>query len=606
MPAPSTPHAAESGAIRDAWRLAKGWAKAEPWLVAILVLAALGLTGAQIAIDWGFALWNRAAFDALDARDGEVFGTQALVFAGLIGGMMLVSVGRLWARQIIAFRWRRWLVLRLQGAMLEGGCHHRLAGDAAGTDNPDQRIGENARWATAIAVDLVLGLLYAVVLLVSFTGMLWHLSAGFFLPVPGGGTLSVPGGMLWAALLYAGACAALTWRLGRALPRIHMARNAAEADHRFALIRLRENSEAIALIGGEADERRGLAASYGRLEATMLRMFRSERDLMWLGCCYMAVANVLPLVLGAPMFFAGAITLGMLMQMAHAFMEVTRALTWLTENWPRLADWRCHVARVVELERALEAPSEAPGALRREEGAAALELRGIALCTPCGRALLRAPEVTVAPGERVLIRGESGSGKSSLFRAIAGLWSWGEGEIRIPHRAESMFLPQRPYLPLGTLTAALCYPATPDAFPHDALHGVLIRCNLPHLADRLGEPARWDRVLSLGEQQRLAFARLLLHRPRWVFMDEATSALDEANQAAMFHLLAEELPGAAVLSIGHRPGLDRHHDRELVVVPGPTGSRLVAPGEALPLVAPVRVMRRRGTPRLARGRAAQP
>jgi putative ATP-binding cassette transporter len=606
MPASKTPHAAESGAIRDAWRLAKGWARAEPWLVAGLVLAALGLTGAQLAVDWGFALWNRAAFDALERRDGPEFAEQALVFLVLIGGMALVSVGRLWARQAIGFRWRRWLVLKLQNAMLDGGRHHRLAGDAAGTDNPDQRIGENARWATAIAVDLALGLIYAGVLLVSFTGMLWHLSTGFFLPVPGQGPVFIPGGMLWAALLYAGACAALTWRLGRALPRIHMARNAAEADHRFALIRLRENSEAIALIGGEADERRGLAASYGRLEATMTRMFRSERDLMWLGCCYMAVANVLPLMLGAPMFFSGAVTLGVLMQTAHAFMEVTRALTWLTENWPRLADWRCHVARVVELERALEAPAEAPGALRRQEGAEALELRDIALATPCGRALLRAPSVRVVPGERVLIRGESGSGKSTLFRAIAGLWSWGEGEISLPDRQASMFMPQRPYLPLGTLTAALCYPAPPDAFPHEALRGALIRCNLAHLADRLGEPARWDRVLSLGEQQRLAFARLLLHRPRWVFMDEATSALDETNQAAMFHLMAEELPGAALLSIGHRPGLDRHHDREMMVVPGPSGARLVTPGEARAMPQPARVLRRRASPRALRGRVLQP
>jgi putative ATP-binding cassette transporter len=334
----------------------------------------------------------------------------------------------------------------------------------------------------------------------------------------------------------------------------------------------------------------------------MLRMFRSERDLMWLGCCYMAVANVLPLLLGAPMLFAGAITLGILMQMAHAFMEVTRALCWFTENWPRLADWRCHVARVVELERALEQPAAAPGGLRREEGSAALELRGIALATPCGRALLRAPEITVAAGERVLIRGESGSGKSTLFRAIAGIWSWGEGDIRMPCRQASMFLPQRPYLPLGTLAAALCYPAAPDTFEHEALQLALARCNLGHLTERLAEPARWDRVLSLGEQQRLGFARLLLHRPCWIFMDEATSALDEVNQAAMFALLAEELPGSAVLSIGHRPGLGQHHDRELVVQSGPGGARLVGVA-AQPRLISAGGLRRREPALARRGRA---
>lgn len=605
MADPTAAAARERGAIRDAWRLARGWARDEPWTVAVLVGAALCLLLAQLAVDWGFALWQRGTFDALEQRDGGAFGQQILAFGGLILALMITSVGRLWSRQMIGFRWRRWLVLKLQGAMLADGRHHRLAADDAGTDNPDQRIGENTRWATAIAVDLALGLIYAVVLLVSFAGMLWHLSAGFFLPLPGG-NLHIPGGMLWAALLYAGACAAITWRLGRRLPAIHMARNAAEADHRFALIRLRENSEAIALIRGEADEKRGLAAAYARVEDAMCRMFRTERDLMWLGCCYMAMAGVVPLMLGAPQFLAGGLTLGMLMQTAHAFHEVTRALTWLTENWPRLADWRCHVARVVELEQALEAPEAAPGALRREEGAPTLELRGIALATPCGRDLLRAAEVTLAPGERLLIRGESGSGKSTLFRAMAGLWSWGEGDIRMPCRRLSMFLPQRPYLPLGTLAAALCYPLAPDAFAPEALRAALLRCNLGHLGARLGEAQRWDRVLSLGEQQRLGFARVLLHRPRWIFMDEATSALDETNQGAMFALLAEELPAAAVLSIGHRPGLDRHHDRELVVLPGPAGGHLSVPGAANALPAAGRALRRRDPQRVIRSRTALP
>jgi putative ATP-binding cassette transporter len=602
MSVPDEPRASESGAIRDAWRLARGWFGAEPWMVAGLIIAALGMILGQIAVDWGFALWQRHTFDALGAKDSAAFAGQILAFAGLVGALMVTSVGRLWTRQIIGFRWRRWLVLKLQGAMLSEGRHHQLA-TAAGTDNPDQRIGENARWATAIAVDLVTGLIYAVVLLASFAGMLWHLSEGFFLPLPGG-SLPIPGGMLWAALVYAGGCALLTWWLGRRLPAIHMDRNAVEADHRFALIRMRENSEAIALLRGEADERRGVAAVYGRLEAVMLRMFRTERDLMWLGCCYLMVAGVVPLILGAPQFLAGTITLGVLMQTAHAFTEVTRALCWLTENWPRLADWRCHVARVVELERALEAPPAAPGGLRREEGAPVLQLRGIALATPCGRDLLEAPEVTLTAGERVLIRGESGSGKSTLFRAMAGLWSWGEGEIRMPPRQVSIFLPQRPYLPLGTLRAALCYPEPPDAFPAEALRMALRRCNLGHLADRLGEAARWDRVLSLGEQQRLGFARVLLQRPRWIFMDEATSALDEANQTAMFALLAEDLPEAAILSIGHRPGLERHHDREMVVMPGPAGARLVASGGTVALAAPVRPLRRRDPLHARRARAA--
>ncbi len=564
----------ETGALRDAWRLARGWFRAEPLLAWSLTAAALALTLLQLGIDWGFALWNRAAFDALEKKDGAEFLQQMGVFGLLILGLMLACVGRLWSRQILGLRWRRWLVLKLQGAMLTGSSHHRLEA-GGGADNPDQRIGENTRWATAIAVDLVLGLVYAVVLLVSFAGMLWHLSEGFALPIGGGESIAIPGGLLWAALLYAAVCAAITWRLGRTLPRIHMARNAAEGDHRFALVRLRENSEAIALIRGEADEKRGLAAAFGRVEGQMRRMFRTERDLMWLGCCYMAVANVLPLLLCAPQFFAGTITLGVMMQTAHAFMEVVRALTWFTENWPRLADWRSHVARVVELERACEA-AVAQSPIRREEGAEELAVAGVALGTACGRPLVAEAALTVRAGERVLITGESGSGKSTLFRAMAGLWPWGEGDIRMPCPQASMFLPQRPYLPLGTLAAALCYPAPPESFPREAMRAALIRCRLPGLVGRLSDEARWDRVLSLGEQQRLAFARLLLHRPRWVFMDEATSALDEANQAAMFAVIEDELPEAALVSIGHRPGLAAHHDRVLAMVPGPGGARLTA------------------------------
>lgn len=327
----------------------------------------------------------------------------------------------------------------------------------------------------------------------------------------------------------------------------------------------------------------------------MLRLLRSERQLMWLGSSYLAVAGVLPLVLLAPGYFAGALTLGILMQAAHAFVEVTRALCWFVDAWPRLADWRCHVARVVELERSCTAPEPRGAILRREAPApapawtppGALELRGLALGTACGRALVAGAELRVAPGERVLITGESGSGKSTLFRAIAGLWPWGEGDIRLPGREATMFLPQRPYLPLGSLADALCYPAPPGTFGREAMAAALLRCRLPLLAPRLGEVARWDRVLSLGEQQRIAFARVLLHRPGFVFMDEATSALDEASQDLVFALLAVELPSASVLSIGHRPGLEAFHDRVLRMQPAPGGARLVPAGSPPPSPSPV-------------------
>lgn len=591
--AAETEWAPAEGALRETWRLARGWYGDAPLVAWGLTAAAVALTLLQIALSYAFSDWQRNAFDALDQRDAAAFQGQLGWFVALTGLSMAVAVGRLWARQVLAFLWRRWLVLKLQGAMLINHRHYRMEMGEGGVDNPDQRIGENTRWATIMTVDLALGLLHSVALFACFAGLLWHLSGTLAVTI-GGTTIGVPGSMLLAAALYSGLGALVVWRVGRAMPRIHLDRNQAEADHRFALLRIREHAEGIALIRGAADEERGLARAYGRMEGAMLRLLRSERQLMWLGAGYMAVAGVLPLLLGAPRFFAGAITLGVLMQMTQAFVEVTRALSWFVENWPRLADWRGHVVRVVELERACEAADGAAG----QPGIAiapgpALRLSGLNLGTAGGRALVLDAEITLRPGERVLVTGESGSGKSTLFRAIAGIWPWGQGRIAMPDRTATLFMPQRPYLPLGSLHAALAYPAAPDTFGQADAAAALRRCRLGALVPQLDQVARWDRVLSLGEQQRLAFARLLLHRPRWVFMDEATSALDEANQAAMFALFEAELAGAALLSIGHRPGLDRYHDRVLALRPGPDGARL-EPVAAAASLWPVEAFRRGG------------
>jgi putative ATP-binding cassette transporter len=282
------------------------------------------------------------------------------------------------------------------------------------------------------------------------------------------------------------------------------------------------------------------------------------------------VAAVLPLLLASPRYFAGALTLGALVQLAQAFVSVTNALSWFQEQWPRLADWRSHVERIVALEDSLDAAAAlgASGGIVVEEvapgQAPVLAFAGLTLRAPCGAVLVEDAVASLRPGERVLVQGPSGAGKSTLFRAAAGLWPWGEGVIRRPAASAGlMLLPQRPYLPLGTLREAVCYPAGPDGFTDASVRAALLRCGLPALAPRLDEAGRWDRVLSLGEQQRLGFARLLLHAPRWVLLDEATSALDEASEAALMRLFEAELAGAAVLSIGHRPGLAAFHHRVL-------------------------------------------
>jgi putative ATP-binding cassette transporter len=373
----------------------------------------------------------------------------------------------------------------------------------------------------------------------------------------------------------------LTFALGGPMVSINMRRNEAEGDHRFALIRIRENSEGVALIRGEPDEDRGLRAAFGRVMSVMNELYGRERALMYLTSAYGMAAGVVPIIVASPRYFAGAITLGVLMQITQAFLQVTRSLNWFVDKYPLLADWRSHIERVAALEDSLEAAEslEADQTINiavgpTDDGREMLAFKDLQVGHADGNVVIQEANAEIAAGEKVLLVGESGTGKSTLFRAIAGLWPWGSGEIRTPARERMFFMPQRPYIPLGSLRAALAYPAAPRKFSDAAMQAALVRCGIGEFAARLDEEERWDRVMSLGEQQRLAFARLLLHRPAWVFLDEATAALDEENQDSMMRLFCEELADSALVSIGHRPGLDVYHDRTLTLMRAPDGARL--------------------------------
>ncbi|MFC7476744.1 ABC transporter ATP-binding protein/permease [Dankookia sp. GCM10030260] len=579
------------GPLASTFRLARGWyGSGERRLAWGLTGLVLLMTLAQIATALGVNAWTGGFFGALERRDQAAMGMQAWHFAGLVGFTMALGVAQLWARQMLALSWRRWLVQHLQGRWARDARNYRMGLLPGAADNPDQRISENTRWATAVSVDLACSLIYAGLNLVSFLGLLWTLSAA--VPVAG---ILLPGGMLGLAVLYAAVGTLAAWWLGRPLIGIHIDRQTAESDHRFALIRLRENAEAVALIGGGEDEARGLDASFASVVGVMRRMLRQERHLMWLGSGYGMVAATLPLLLAGPAFFAGAIGLGVLVQLGQAFAEVVKALSWLQEHWPQIADWRSHVERLMALEDSLEAAATLgrEGGIVVEDGAGSLVFDRVTLHAPDGRVLVDGASAAILAGERVLIQGGSGSGKSTLFRAAAGLWPWGEGRIRMPDPAATMLLPQRPYLPLGTLREAVCYPAPPGRFTDAAIGAALARCGLAGLAGRLAEAGRWDRTLSLGEQQRLGFARLLLHKPAWVLLDEATSALDEAAEALVMGLFEQELAGAALVSIGHRPGLAQWHDRVLRL----EGGRLQAAGlPKLPARGRVRVAHAHAVP----------
>jgi len=575
--------AAPERVLQAFWQITRTWLGAPDRGNARLLIAGLVvLTIAQVVVQIRMNLWNRDFFNALESRDGGAFSAQILTFLWLAVVSMGVAVYQLYVKQLIQLRWREWLTRHLLEAWLREGRHYQLEVAGAAADNPDQRIAEDVRIATELAAEFATGMLTSLLMLTAFVGVLWTLSGPLHLSLFGA-EFDIPGYMVFAALLYAMAGTALTWLVGRPLVRLNVAYTSAEAEFRFGLTRARESGEGIALIRGEPDERRGLTGLFGGVAGAVRGLMRSRRNLMWLTSAYATLAMIFPTVVASPAYFAGAITLGGLMQIGAAFAQVQIALNWFVDNFPKIAEWRSAVQRVVafrdvieELDLLVNDPEQPT--IRVTEGEAdRLVLRNLEVAFANGATVIADASAEIVAGERVLIQGESGTGKSTLFRAIGGLWPWGAGEITTPPRASMMFMPQRPYLPLGTLLGSLAYPSAPERFGAEEAGAALERVGLGALVPRLAETERWDRVLSLGEQQRLAFARLLLHAPRWIFMDEATAALDEANQDAMMTLVLEALPDAALISIGHRPGLEAFHTRTLKLVRATGGARLAPP-----------------------------
>ncbi|UFN50580.1 ABC transporter ATP-binding protein/permease [Roseomonas sp. OT10] len=548
-----------------------------------LALGLLLLTLLQIGIQIRFNLWGRDFFNALESRDRNAFMWQMVLFLGLAAASMITAVYQLYVKQLTQLRWREWLTMRLLGDWMSDARHYQLE-KAGGADvNPDQRIAEDARISTEMAVDFATGLFNAAVMLCAFIGILWTISGSLKFTALGY-DVEIPGYMVWAALLYAMIGSGLTYFVGRPMVALNFRRASREADFRFGLVRARESSEGIALIGGEADERRGLAGLLSRTADAVRDLMQSQRRLMWLTSAYGMLTGVFPTVVAAPSYFSGAITLGGLMQIGSAFGSVQASLNWFVDNFPRLAEWRSSVERLLTFREALhqmdamvkdpKQPTLTRGVAKPGEGEEKISFRDVQVAFANGSVVIAEASAEIHAGERVLIKGESGTGKSTLFRAFAGVWPWGSGEIRMPPREATMFMPQRPYLPLGSLRTALAYPAGPASLPDAVAVEALETVGLERLVSRLDVEDRWDQTLSLGEQQRLAFARLLIQKPRWIFMDEATAALDEQNQDAMMRLILERLPGSALVSIGHRPGLEAFHDRTLTLERGPEGAKL--------------------------------
>ena len=555
--------------LGDAWALARpDWSSEERGRALLLLGTVVALNLSLVAMTVVITYWQRAFYNALEQKDaptfwgllllgGEADGTWFPGFCVIAAAFILIAVYQLYLRQALQIRWRRWLTARYMEDWLTGRAYYRMALTDPKTDNPDQRIADDIRLFVDDTLSLALGLMNSVVTLASFIFVLWSLSGP--LEVLG---ITIPGYMVWVAILYSVLGSWLAHLIGRPLIRLNFFQQRVEADFRYALMRVRDNVEGVALYGGEEDEKRGLSMRFRALMENWWSIMVATKRLTFFTAGFSQIASIFPIIVAAPAYFAGHIPLGGLMQTASAFGQVQGALSWFVDNYARLTEWRATVERLTGFTRAIAAARAADAGVQAAPGQdTAVTMDGVTLTLPDGRVLATDAALRLDRAEAVLLTGASGGGKSTLFRALAGIWPFGRGEVRIPADARVLFLPQRPYLPLGTLRRAVCYPLDATGVTEAEIHAALDAVGLSRLGDRLDEEDAWDRRLSGGEQQRLAFARALLVKPDFLFLDEATASLDPPAEAALYGLLRERLPGTAVLSIAHREAVARFHDR---------------------------------------------
>jgi vitamin B12/bleomycin/antimicrobial peptide transport system ATP-binding/permease protein len=561
-------------AIREALSLALPyWRGEDRWAARGLLTIVVTLNLSLVAMSVLLSYWNREFFNALEARNAEAF--SALLFtwhasdSGLMPGFVwiatayiVIAVYAIYLRQALQIRWRRWTTERLLADWLADRAYYRLSFSSFGADNPDQRLAEDAKLFVDETLTLGLGLMRSVVTLFSFLLVLWALSG----PATILG-ITIPGYMVWIAILYAALGTWLAHLIGRRLTRLNFNQQKVEADFRYALVRFRDSTEGVALHRGEAEERQALIARFRALMENWWALMVATKRLTFFTAGYTQVATVFPFVVAAPAFFAGRIPLGGLTQTAQAFGEVQGALSWIVDNYASLTEWRATVTRLIGFRDALEAARAAAAdgdGIRSEAGAPGLlRLSNLHLRLPDGRVLLEDASLELHAGERVLLTGASGSGKSTLFRALAGIWPFGRGTLSTPPGEVALFLPQRPYLPLGTLRRVLCYPEAAERFSEAEILSALADAGLSHLAPKLDVEEAWSQLLSGGEQQRVALARALLVKPAWLFLDEATASLDPVAERALYETLALRLPEAMIFSIAHRPAVAQYHSRQI-------------------------------------------
>ncbi|WP_295849960.1 ABC transporter ATP-binding protein/permease [Tardiphaga sp.] len=588
------------------WISAKGfWGNDGDRLAWAFSIGLLLLIVTNIGFQYGINVWNRAIFDAIEKRDAASVWHLTGVFFPLAIGSVLLGVGQVNVRMWLQRRWRAWLTNAVVSRWLTSGRYYQLNLVGGDHQNPEYRIAEDLRIATDSPVDFVAGVVSAFLSATTFIVVLWTIGGALTLSY-GATVVTIPGFLVIAAVLYAGIASGSIMTIGRAFVQTSEDKNQAEAEYRYALTRVRENGESIALLGGEEEERAGIDKTFANVLRQWARLAGQHMRTTLVSQGSSLIAPVVPLLLCAPKFLDGSMSLGQVMQAASAFTIVQAAFGWLVDNYPRLADWNACARRIASLMMSLDGLERAErgdgiGRIQRgvTSGDTMLSLHDLSVTLDDGTAVVGEAEVAIEAGERLLVAGESGTGKSTLVRAIAGLWPWGGGSVNFHADRRLFMLPQKPYVPSGTLPRAAAYPAAAEDWSVEEIGEALDKVGLGHLKEKIEEDAPWDQTLSGGEKQRLAFARLFLHHPDIIVLDEATSALDAKSQDQMMELLTQQLPDATVVSVAHRAELEAFHSRKIVLERRKGGAKLVSDIELVP-----RKGKRKLLGRFLRGRQA--
>ncbi|HKU87908.1 MAG TPA: ABC transporter ATP-binding protein/permease [Casimicrobiaceae bacterium] len=544
------------------------------WLAGTIFLVIVATAYGQIRLN----RWNEPFYDALARRDLSEFVTQLGVFGIIAGVLLVLNVVQRWLGETIKLKLREGLTQDLVDLWMVPRRAFRLASAGPIGVNPDQRMHEDARHLTELSADLGVGLLQATILLATFVGVLWAVSANFAFTIEGR-VVAIPGYMVWAGLIYAGSASLLSYWVGRNLIARNAERYAREADLRFSLVRVNEHIDAISLAGGEAEEARRIKVNLAAVLSAMRALVTGHTNLTWVTAGYGWLTIVAPILVAAPLYFGGNVSFGGLMMAAGAFIQVQSSLRWFVDNFGAIADWRATLLRVATFRGAmLETDSlhERSGRIIYEEGPfEAMTLEDLKIFSPAGCTTLEERNVAVKPGEHVLVVGEPGAGKTLLFRALAGLWCWGAGRIRRPAGPTVLFMPRRPYLPPGTLRDVLAYPQDAHSFAPQSFGDALARVGLAHLAPMLDRVSRWEHDLNGDEQHNLMLARLLIHRPRWVVLDDLLDAINDATRARAFEIFSTDLTDAAIVYIGRGDAAEPSFAKLLHIGRDPRDRRMV-------------------------------